>query len=276
MVTPSSTSAAEVELLEAEVWARLHGQFATDAGEQLAAVKRSGRATILASRTIDAVAINRAIGFGFEQRLDEGQLSNIRTFYRQHAKSRWFVECSPDASIDIGALVGAGGVLGGSVVKLVGDLDHLANLPPPSFEVVEVGASDASRFMELVGSQLGVPERGRPGIVSTMGQPEWQFYFALSDRRPVAAAAMFAGRDGAWFGLAGTLPEYRNCGAQTSLLVRRIRDAKAAGCRWVSAETSPESAAPNPSLRNMRRLGMRELYHRPWYRFEEDGYRPSA
>jgi GNAT superfamily N-acetyltransferase len=130
--------------------------------------------------------------------------------------------------------------------------------------------------MDLVGSQLGVPESVRPGIVSTLGQPAWRFYFATSDQGPVAGAAMFVDGDGAWFGLAGTLPEYRHRGAQTALLARRIADAKAAACRWISAETSPETLGPNPSLRNMKRFGMRELYHRPWYRFHEDGSRPSS
>src|SRR5699024_8755589 len=123
--------------------------------------------------------------------------------------------------------------------------------------------------MDIVGSQLSVPERVRPAIVSTIGQPGWHFYFAVADDRPVAGAAMYTGRDGAWFGWAATLPEYRNRGAQTALLVRRIRDAEQAGCRWISAEAIPESQAPNPSLWNMKRLGLRELYHRPLYRFQE-------
>ena len=277
MVVPSPILSAEVELLEAQAWAELHGRFGLDVGSEIAAVMRSGRSTVLACRVVDAVAINRAIGFGFEQSLDEMALANVRAFFRQHGKRRWFVECSPDASIDTTALVTAGGVVGGSVIKLVGDLARLTELPEPRIAVKELSESEAPQFMELVGSQLGVPESVRPGIVSTMGQPGWRFYFALENQSPVAGAAMFTAGPGAWFGLAGTLSEYRNRGAQTALLVRRIRDAKAEGCQWVSAETSPETAAPNPSLRNMKRLGLRALYQRPWYRFrEDDDSRPCA
>lgn len=164
----------------------------------------------------------------------------------------------------------------GFQVKLVAALDELPSLPVARVDVREAAADDASFFMDIVGGQLGVPEPARAGIVSTICQPGWHFYFAMVNDRPVAGAAMFVRARGAWFGLAATLPEYRSQGAQSALLLRRIADAKAAGCSWVSAETVPESMEPNPSLRNMKRLGLRELYHRPWYRFQEDASRPSA
>jgi GNAT superfamily N-acetyltransferase len=156
------------------------------------------------------------------------------------------------------------------VIKLVADIATLTEPSAAQLAVRELSESEAPQFMELVGSQLAVPERVRPGIVSTIGQPGWRFYFALEDQSPIAGAAMFVASRGAWFGLAGTLPEFRNRGAQTALLSRRTRDAKAEGCLWASAETSTEALAPNPSLRNMKRLGWRELYRRPWYRFQED------
>lgn len=269
-------SSAEVELFEATVWAQLHGRFALQAGDYFARVARQGRAAILASRAADAVAINRALGCGFDQPLDSTRLADISTFFQSQGKTRWFVECSPDAAIDIAALAAAGGVVGGTQIKLVAAVNELRMVGRSPFDVRTANTSEAPVFMELVGSQLGVPDRVRPGIVSTIGQPGWHFYFAVVNERPVAGAAMYVEGDGAWFGLAATLPEYRHRGAQTALLLQRIRDARAAGCRWVSAETTPESLAPNPSLRNMKRLGLRELYHRPWYRFQQPVSRPSA
>jgi GNAT superfamily N-acetyltransferase len=269
MVVPVPISSAAIELLDATVWAELHGRFVRGAGDALGVVERWGSATVLASGITDAVALNRAIGFGFEQACDAEQLGTLRTFFRRQRKTRWFLECSPDASIDRTAIAASGAVVGGAQVKLVATLDTLDSLPAPRLYVEEATASDASCFMNMVGSQLQVPECVRPAIVSTIGQPGWHFYFAMLDDGPVAGAAMFVEGGGAWLGWAATLPEYRNRGAQSALLVRRIRDAKAAGCRWVSADADPASSAPNPSLRNMTRLGLRERYHRPWYRFEE-------
>lgn len=269
MAEPSRTSGAESELLEATAWAELHGRFGLKAGSHVATVRRWGRATCLASHTANIVAVNRAIGFGFERPLDHGQLGELRAFYREHGKARWFLECSPHASIDMAAVEAAGGEIGGTLVKLAADLADLPELREPRVQVVSACASDAPQFMELVGAQMGVPEELRYGIVSTIGEPGWHFYFAVIDERPVAGAAMFMEGDGAWLGLAGTLPEYRNRGAQTALLIRRMQDARRAGCRWVSAEAFPEEGEPNPSLRNMKRLGLRELYQRPWYRFQD-------
>lgn len=276
MAASTPPRAAQVELLEADVWAELHGQFARDAGNQFAVVQRRGHATILVSAATDAVAVNRAIGLGFEQPLSAPQLTDLRAFYQRQGKGRWFVECSPDAAIDPADLLGAGGVRGGSQIKLVARLDTLANLPSPGVEVVEALPADRAAYMDLVGSTLGVPEPVRPGIVSTIGHPGWHFYFAVAESRAVAGAALCVQEAGAWFGLAATLPMFRNRGAQTALLLRRLQDARAAGCQWVSAEASPETTTPNPSLRNMKRLGLRELYHRPWYGFQNEHSRPSA
>ena len=86
---------------------------------------------------------------------------------------------------------------------------------------------------------------------------------AYVDSRPIAGAAMYAGEDAAWCGLAATLQAERGRGALSALFVRRIQDAATAGCRWVTAETLPERPdRSNPSLRNMRRLGFEELYER--------------
>jgi GNAT superfamily N-acetyltransferase len=268
-------SAAEIEHLEAAAWADLHGHFARDAGDQFAVVQRHGRAAMLASRAADVVAVNRVIGFGFERRLDAGDLAKWRAFYQRQGKARWFVESSPDAAIDPAVLLDAGGVYGGSQVKLVALLEAVADVPSPPLDVVEAVLGDKTTYMDLVGANLGVPERVRPGIVSTMGHPGWHFYFAIAENQPVAGAAMYVEGAGAWFGLAATLPTFRNRGAQTALLLRRLHDARAAGCRWASAETLPETKAPNPSLRNMTRLGFQVLYHRPWYRFQADAPRAT-
>lgn len=276
MVEHLRAVSAESELLEATVWAELHGRFGLEVGSDVATVRRWGRATGLVSRRANIVAVNRAIGFGFERPLDSVQFEELRAFYQEQGKSRWFLECSPDASIDMATVMAAGGVVGGTLTKLVAELSDRVELPAPRVEVACASASDSTTFMDLVGAQMGVPVELRHGIVSTIGEPGWHFYFAVADEQPVAGAAMFIEGNGAWLGLAGTLPEYRNRGAQTALLLRRMQDAKRAGCRWVSAETFPEAGAPNPSLSNMRRLGWRELYHRPWYRFQMNTALPAA
>src|SRR6476469_1660971 len=122
MSASHSIDAGEVELLEAAAWASLHGAFAELTGGRDAAVRRWGRATALAARTVKIAAVNRAIGFGFDRALDEETLAELAQFYRDQGKSRWFLERSPAAAIADGTLEAAAGEVGGTGIKLVGDL----------------------------------------------------------------------------------------------------------------------------------------------------------
>jgi GNAT superfamily N-acetyltransferase len=145
-------------------------------------------------------------------------------------------------------------------------------------QVVRVSHETRVSFRDLVAPILGIPEAGHAGIMAPIGQTGWHHYLAFAGGKAIAGAAMFSDGHGAWFGLSATLPAHRNMGAQRALLASRLRDARALGCEWVSAETHPTSAATNPSLRNMARAGMDVLYHRPCYRFDEPASRsrPSA
>jgi GNAT superfamily N-acetyltransferase len=262
--------ATDVELLEAEAWAQMHEAWAREV-PGVTCLHRWGRATSLVTPSVDAVAVNRVIGLGCDEALDREQLAAVRDFYRTNGRTPWFLEWSPEAQLsEEGLLESAGGRIRDHQAKLFAKLTdtHLAT-DPGLIEVVRVSRDTGSTFRDLVGPTLGVPEAARAGIVATVGQAGWYYYLALADGQAVAGAAMFSDGVGAWFGLAATLPTHRNVGAQTALLSRRMSDARALGCHWVSAETHPTSAERNPSLRNMARAGMQVLYLRPWYRFDE-------
>jgi GNAT acetyltransferase-like protein len=127
--------------------------------------------------------------------------------------------------------------------------------------VVEVTTADSVAFGEVAARGNGLPAEFAEGFNSTVGSHGWRHYFVLDGDRPVAAAALYVNGDSAWAGLAGTLPDDRRRGAQGALLARRIRDAHAAGARWITCETTAESPdRPNQSLRNMKRLGFAVTY----------------
>ena len=262
--------ATDVELLEAQAWAQMHEAWAKE-DPGATAVHRWGRATGLLTPSVKAVAVNRVIGLGCEDSLTPEGLAAVRDVYRTKGIARWFLEWSPEAqSTEAGLIESAGGQIRDRQAKLFAKLsDTPRETETGLMEVVQVSRETRSTFRDLVGPILGVPEAGRAGIVAAIEQPGWHYYLALVGGQAVAGAAMFIDGEGAWFGLSATLPSHRNIGAQTALLSRRIRDARALGCRWVTAETHPTSADMNPSLRNMARAGMRVLYLRPWYRFDE-------
>jgi len=130
-----------------------------------------------------------------------------------------------------------------------------------SLDVVEARPDDAEQFGAIAALGNGLSPEYAPGFSSTMGRPGWRHYFAVDGTRPVATAALLVEGDVAWAGLASTLPADRRRGAQSTLLARRIRDAFAAGARWITCETTAELPdRPNQSLRNMTRLGFEVTY----------------
>jgi hypothetical protein len=263
------SAASDVELFEARVWAELHTAWAEQMPGSRARVQRFGRATALATPTLDVVAVNRVIGLGLERPLDLTQIGEVGEFYRQSGCTRWFLDWSPEARLEHPrVLEDAGAVLRTESAKLIGDMSELRPVHRQSeIRVERITSHEREIFTTLVGSALGIPEAGQSEIVAAIDGAGWHYYLARIGESPVAGAAMYVNAGGAWFGFTGTREEFRCRGAQTALLTRRIFDARSLECSWVSAETFPPSPA-NPSLRNMTRLGMRVLYNRSVYRID--------
>ena len=80
---------------------------------------------------------------------------------------------------------------------------------------------------------------------------------------------MYIADDVAWLGFGATLEAARGRGGQSAIFAARLRDAKAAGCRWAITETGEETEEEpvNHSYRNMLRSGFRLAYaRRNWVR----------
>ena len=96
-----------------------------------------------------------------------------------------------------------------------------------------------------------------PGIAG------FRTYGAWDGDALVAASGLFTSEGIGTLSGAATLPAHRGRGAQGAFMARRIADAAAAGTEWITAETGAETPEdPNPSLHNMRRIGLVELYER--------------
>lgn len=84
------------------------------------------------------------------------------------------------------------------------------------------------------------------------------FFFAEVDGIPAGGGMMSIHRGVASFGGAGTLPEFRNRGVQTALLLARIAAAAESGCDLAMVATGPGTG----SQRNVERMGFRVVYTR--------------
>jgi len=261
--------AAEIELVEAEAWAELQLSAAPEFRERYGIqVQRIGGAVLLLASGSSTLAINRVIGLGLVAPLDEALLDEILGAYAAAGVERFVIQWSPEA-IPAQAtdwFAQRGYRLVSKNVKVYRRADTVPNDPTidSCLRIELIGPEDAETFERIVARPLGVPDGLGPGIRSTIGRRGWRFYLAYDDGRPIAGAALYAHDKHAWCGLGATIESDRKRGAQTALLARRLSDAAALGCEWVSADTVAETAdRPNPSYRNMRRVGFSELYERP-------------
>lgn len=264
----TSPAARGVERIEAEAWAELQLSLAPGFRRSwgIAVEGTHGAVALVASGT-DALTLNRTIGLGFEEPLSDNLLATVAEIYRVAGVPKFIIQLSPAAAPgDAAALLDGNGF---RVISHTTKLWRRTDLPASveenaALEVVEIGTSMAAEYEALVARSLGVPAGLEPGVSSTIGRPGWRYYFAHEHGRPIAGAAMYCRGEYAWFGLAATVESARGKGAQTALLTRRLRDAKAVGCVWATADTLAETPGrANQSLRNMRRLGFVDLYDRP-------------
>lgn len=122
---------------------------------------------------------------------------------------------------------------------------------------------DADAGARLAADVFGLPEPFIPLLASLNRHPRWRQWLALEDGRVVATSLLYLGDDMAWIGWGATLDGYRGRGIHPALLAARLQDAAAHGCRWLSSETaSGTPAQPDPSLRNLVRMGFTPVHQR--------------
>lgn len=268
--TRPAPAAARIEHIEAAAWRDLQTALPVDFKERWGvSVGIFGGAIALRAANTPTPAINRIVGLGMGEPLTPELLDRVVAWYAEAGVQRFVIQLSPVAApANAAELLASRGFEPRSYhAKLWRPLTG-AERPRASaeFRIEEIGPDNATTFEHIVAAPLGVPPELGAGVRSTIGNPGWRHYLAFDGGRPVAGAACYIESDGAWLGLGATDEEFRRRGAQTALLMRRLADAAAAGCRWASADTAQQTVdRPNPSYRNMHRVGFVDFYDRPNY-----------
>lgn len=209
---------------------------------------------------------------GFDQPVTADVLGEVCEFFRdQGAPEAWIAVAPAMVPDDWPELCDRFGVRSaGRHVKFASEVDvvlagrdGVAALDP-ALRVAPVEPCDAGRWAAVMMETFGMTDEGMADMAaSVVGRPNWQS-FGVWDGGEIVAV-------GSWFRYAGcadmfggaTVPEARGRGAQSALLTIRARAARAAGCRWLVAETeADEPGGHNPSLHNLLRAGFRPLYER--------------
>lgn len=207
--------------------------------------------------------VNRVTGFGLDRPLEEATLDRTIALYPHRVFS---VQPSPMARPQelSGWLAERGFAVGFHWLIWVREAQPPPDEPATGLELRRLGPEHAEEFAALVCAAYANPARLAALHAAGVGRPRWHHWGAFDGDRLVSAGILYVrGEIGRLF-TAGTLPTHRGRGAQGALLVRRMREARALGCRWVTAETADDLPdKPNPSVHNLKRLGWRLLHRRP-------------
>jgi hypothetical protein len=240
---------------------------------------RVGSALALAIREDPSRFFNRAGGFGAGEPVTVDVLAQVCGFYRQQGVSRGaFMIAPPLLPPDWAAIAGKLNLTEGSrFVKLGCDTetalsaaDGVAALDP-GLRVGLVEPGQAREWADVMMTTFGFTTPGMADMAaSCVGKPNWRQYAVWAGERIIAVGSIFVNGECADMYGGATLPEYRGRGAQSALLTARARAAKAAGCRWLVADTGAEGPGDrNTSLRNMLRVGFEPLYERVTWLWRE-------
>lgn len=223
---------------------------------------------VLAANRTDVLALNRAMGLGLNGSVPEAAIDGVLDVLARCGSPRFFVPVAPVAGHgDLAqALAGKGLRHYNNWIRLSRGVTDIPTPTGTDLEVREIDRASAAAFGGIVATAFGYPPAVAPLAGQTVGRPGWRHYLAYDGETPAAAAAMYLAGGTAWFGFAATDAGFRKRGAQQSLVVRRLRDAAAAGCSRVSVETAEDSVVKDaPSFRNLKRLGFSVAYARPNY-----------
>ncbi|MFI9388745.1 GNAT family N-acetyltransferase [Kutzneria sp. NPDC052558] len=226
-----------------------------------------GSARALAVDADSSGFLNRAGGFGGDTPVTQDRVAAVCDFFRAAGVAVGSIMIAPSELPDSWPEIAAELALteGARYVKLGCAVDDVV-ADAPTDDSVRVGPVDAAQAVDWATTMITtfeLPEAMIPVAADFVGRPPWRTFGAWSGDRVIATGSLFVNGEYANMFGGATHPDFRRLGAQSALLVARARAAKAAGCRYLVAETGAESpGAHNTSLHNMQRQGFRPLYTR--------------
>jgi hypothetical protein len=216
---------------------------------------------------IDVMMFNRVVGLGLKTRASKGTVDALVKGYVERGVKNFALQISPEANPPElhNWLADHGLEIRDSWSKMYRPATPVDQIKT-DLRIERIDKSRADLFGQTACNGFGMPDTLSPMVGGPVGLPDWFHYIAFDGSTPAAVAALFVRNGVGWLGIAATLPDYRNRGAQGALMTRRIQDGIDQGCDFLITETWKEiPEKPNPSYRNMLRTGFIAAYDRPNY-----------
>lgn len=217
--------------------------------------------------SVDLFIGNRVIGIGLDEKVTDSLIKDIKNFYKENNKNKFFIQASPveNNTIIRDLILQNGGEHRSNWAKLV-KIPEAKKINNSDISIRELHEQDYEYVASLLLRSFSFPEELRPFCIYAFGKPGWTNYVAMLDDKIAGTGSLFI-RDGiAEIGIAATVEDARGKGVQSALIHYRENIAFEKGCRYLYVETA-EPTDTAPSYRNMIRLGFTELYRRPNYIF---------
>ena len=209
------------------------------------------------------IPVNRAIGLGMHGPVTADDLDRVEHFYTERGTD-CAVDLCPLADPSLLRLLQTRGyyVRGWMSMLFLPLPNASASAMNPAIRVTRATPEQAEHW--LVTSARGFDETDEVSdstlrvITPNFTAPNAHCYFAWMGDTPIGTGGMYPHQGVVELGGASTLVAYRQQGAQSALIQRRLADAHALGCDLAAVLTSPGSA----SQRNMQRRGFELAYTR--------------
>jgi GNAT superfamily N-acetyltransferase len=217
---------------------------------------------------------SKALGFGFDEPVTADLIDAVCDFYRSQGTPMAVLQFAPSVLPGDWADICERAKLrrGSAWVKLARDVDAPADGYrggpgaglSAGLRIGPVEAGQGGPWSVAMLRAFGMPEEHLSDmVVSSVGRAGWHPYGVWDGDEVVATATMRVAGPAAQFFGGATVPAWRRRGAQSALLAARAEAARAAGCRWLVAETGAEAPGEhNSSLHNLLRLGFTVVYER--------------
>ncbi|TDC29244.1 GNAT family N-acetyltransferase [Micromonospora sp. 15K316] len=255
--------------------------YAYESGTPAAARERLGIATdrigggVVLSMRDDPVSYwSKALGFGFAEPVTRELVDRIVAFYRAQGTPGATIQIAPSVlPSDWDEIRRAHGIEPAtSWVKLAAPIAQVTPGAGTRLRVGPIGESDAAQWADVLLRGFGMPTEGLAEMVAaSVEHPQFHPYGVWDGTDLVGGANLFVRGPVGALNSGSTLPSHRNLGVQSALIAARAEAARAAGCRWLIAETGqPAEGTKNQSLANLERAGLRVRYVRQNWRWLAD------
>lgn len=232
---------------------------------------RLGGAAVMSARLDPYEYWSKVVGLGVLAPVTHDRVGEVIARYREQGTPTALVQIAPSLlPADWEDVRAAHGLEpAGAWHKHAAPIDELRTDALTDLRVGRVGADDAAEWAHLVATTFGMDHAALVAMLAqAVHTPGTQLYAAWDGDRVVAGAALFVQGTTASLHSDATAATHRGRGAHSALIAARIEAARAAGARWVVAETGvPAPGTRNPSTENMRRAGLGVAYVRPNWRW---------